>query len=143
MKHLMSALCVRVLIDQLTNNLTLVDVITQLYAPLTPDSEGAMAIALDFATLWSRDDDAVPGKGRARLTLHRPNGDPLGTSVIYDVDLSELQYVRNVTKFAAFPFSGLGTHHLIVERETTEDQWQREAAWPVQILTAEHLKLPA
>ena len=41
MKHVLSALCNRVLIDEMTQTVTLVDLIDSLLGPIDPDSEGA------------------------------------------------------------------------------------------------------
>lgn len=133
MKHVVSALCGRVLIDEMTQSVTLVDLTDALFGPIDPTSEGAFPVALDFLTIWLRDDLQKPEAGRGRLGITDAGGILLNPHLEYEVDLTSMQKARNITRFPGFPFKGTGMHNIVVEIERTEGIWERVADWPILI----------
>lgn len=133
MKHVLTALCTRALIDQLTDGTTLVELVDGLFG--APGAEGILPVALDLVSIWSRSNDGQPESGTARVGVFAPDGDLLGQYVEYEIDLRSNEKVRNVTRFPGFPIRGLGPHRIVVELESSEDNWVQAAEWPVRIAT--------
>ena len=123
MKHVLTALCMRALIDQTTQSSTLVEVVDVLYAPIEDNSEGALGVSLDLISMWRRDETAKPETGRARLGIFGPDGKLIGQHLTYEVDLTVAPRARNITKFAAFPIRGTGEHLLTVDVELPSELW--------------------
>jgi hypothetical protein len=133
MKHVLTALCMRALIDQTTQNLTLVDVVEVLYAPIEENSEGALGVSLDLISMWRRDEAGKPETGRARVGVFGPDSKLIGQHLTYEVDLTVAPRGRNITKFAAFPIRGIGEHLLAVDVESPAELWERRGEWSVLI----------
>jgi hypothetical protein len=133
MKHVLSALCNRVLIDEMTQTVTLVDLIDSLLGPIDPDSEGAFPVALDFLTIWLRDDLQKPETGRGRLGIKNATGVLIHPYLEYEVDLTSIKKARNITRFPGFPFKGVGMHTIIIDAEAADGEWKRVAEWPMLI----------
>jgi hypothetical protein len=133
MKHILGVLCMRALIDQTTQNLTLIDVVDVLYAPIEENSEGALGVSLDFISMWRREAAERPETGRARLGIFGPDRRLIGQYLIYEVDLMGAQRARNITKFAAFPLRGIGEYMLAIEVELPAGTWERRGDWSVLI----------
>ena len=87
MKHVLTSLCMRALIDQTTQNLTLVDVVDVLDAPIEENSQGALGVSLDLISMWRRDEAGKPETGRARVGVFGPDGKLVGQHLTYEVDL--------------------------------------------------------
>ncbi len=132
MKHIFSALCGRVLVDQITQGVTMVDLTDSILGPVDPNSEGAFGIALDFLSVWLRDDLAIQEVGRGRVGVLDAAGNLLHPHVEYEVDLTVSMKARNITKFPGFPFRGIGMHKVIVDVESAGG-WVPAGEWPVFI----------
>lgn len=133
MKHVLTALCTRALIDRLTDGTTLVELIDGLYG--AAGAEGILPVSLDLVSIWSRSNDGRPESGMVRVGVLAPDGNLLEHYVEYEVDLRSNEKVRNVTRFPGFPIRGLGAHRIVVEREAKKGIWIQEAEWPVRIRT--------
>lgn len=133
MRHVVSALCTRVLIDQVTQSVSLIDLIDSVAGPIDAHSEGAFPLALDFLTIWMRDDLQRGEASRGRLSLFNATGEAIGTPLVYEVDLTVIQRARNITRFPGLPFRGTGMHRLVVEVEAQDGVWQVAAEWPFMI----------
>jgi hypothetical protein len=134
MRHIYSILCTRAVVDQVSNNLTIVEVVERLSGPAVtePTARGIIAIPLDFVTLWARTNFHQGERSRARLRILGPNDADLGDAIAYAVDLEQFTRVRNMTRFAGLPFSGQGVYNLVVEMEAGT-AWQEVARYPLEI----------
>ena len=54
-------------------------------------------------------------------------------ALIYEVDLMATLGTRRITKFPVFPICGMGQHMLMVETESANDVWKKQAEWTVLI----------
>lgn len=143
MKHVVSALCGRVVIDQTTQNVTLVDLVDSLLGPINETAEGAFSVALDFLTVWMRTDLQRPETGRARLGVLNATRVLIHPHLEYEVDLVAAHRARNITRFPVFPFRGTGLHTITVEIEVEEGHWQVVAEWPILISVLAANPVPA
>lgn len=119
--------------DQITQSTSLIDLVQGLYGPIEEAGNGVLPVALDFVTVWVRDDFEKQETGNARLGVIAPDGTLINQFVNYDVDLKTASQARNVTKFPGFPFKGSGKHLIVIESEGPEDTWTRQCEWPVVI----------
>jgi len=134
MRHVVSALCTRALIDQVTQSVSLIELIDSVAGPIDSHTEGAFPLAADFLTIWSREDLQKPETSRGRLSLFNASNQAIGEPLVYEVDLTVVQRSRNVTRFPGFPFRGTGLHRLVVEVEAQDGGWRPVGEWPLMIL---------
>jgi len=132
-RHVYTILCTKAVIDSETNNISLIDSIERLSGPNIPEQgQGVLAISADFVTLWTRSDLARPERGRARVRILDPTGNPCGDPVSYTIELGEFVRVRALSRFSGFPFRGVGVYNLCVDQET-DGNWHEEARYPLEV----------
>jgi hypothetical protein len=139
MRHVFSALCTRVILDQASQSLSMIEIVDSLLGAPDEKAEGAIAIGMDFVSLWTRQDVNEGGQQSARLSIIAPNKTQVGETLEYAVDLTTTRNARMVTRFAGFPFRGLGRHHIVVEMEEAESSWTKVAEWPVDVISVASL----
>jgi hypothetical protein len=131
-EHQWSILCSKCIVDNRTNNATLVEILEQLTILIPNDGSGLVVREMDLVTLWSRETEEEE-QGRARLTLLDPKGSPVGDPILFSLDLSVNQRLRSVTSLQSIPFNGVGryTFRTEIERGT---QWELASEVHLSIL---------
>lgn len=137
-EHIWTVLCSRSLIDQRTNNISLIDIIEELriVGPPLPQSGEQVIIPINFevVTLWSRGEDNLPFRGHGRLLFIDPAGNTL-RSLDFEIDLSVFQRVRNCLGIIGFLVQNQGRHILRVQmRGNGIEEWHTVANIPLNIL---------
>src|SRR5882724_578285 len=102
-----SVLCNRGILDQYTNNVTLVDVVEvlQLQAldEIPEGQRGAVPVQMALVTLWRRSDYSVPEKTAARFVLEIPDDDSPSLVARMVVDLETHRRSRTFVNVLALP----------------------------------------
>lgn len=131
-EHVWSVTCSRAIIDQETNNISLLDIVEQI-GTIGPGGEGAVPVAIEVVTLWSRGVLDQPERGRARIGLLDPNNAVIGNTHEYEVDLTNYVRTRNRFRMALFPVRGAGKYSFVVEFER-DGNWVEVARVPVVLV---------
>ncbi len=134
-EHVWTVLCSRAITDQVSNNVSLVEVLERLAGPAGPVGEAIIPVQAYLVTLWVRSPFEEPARGRARMRVLGPNGQQVGEALMYDVDLTEFPRLRNSIAFGGIPFGGNGVHSFVIEAEVDDQRWQEKAKIPLEVVT--------
>jgi hypothetical protein len=127
MNHVWSVLCTRSVLDQETNNISLIEVIEEL--TLTPDPRAqsdqsfVVPINCELVSLWTRSVVTEPERGTARTVLIGPRGERISEHET-SVDLSVHLRSRIRARLAGLPISSAGIYGFLIQRlqgERVED----------------------
>src|SRR5262249_54259531 len=134
--------CYKGVLDQYTNQVSLLDVIENIIAkPLEPlpsmiDAQAKdvrVPINLHLVTLWIRSSFAVPEECNTRVRLITPTGeDKRSGEQIMKVDLKNHLRSRSFVRIESLPFRGEGFYYFIVERNEAPDVWRTVAEVPLE-----------
>jgi hypothetical protein len=138
-KHLWSVLCYKGILDQYTNQVSLLDVIEGITAtaqePPRPLEEGkALRVPASFmlVSLWMRSDVGAPEEITTRVRLVAPTGVSRRPNVV-KVDLTKHVRSRTFMRFEGLPYHGDGYYQFIVEVQGEQaDQWRVVAEVPLE-----------
>ena len=134
--HVWSVFCSHAIVDELTNNVSLINVIERLQLDPGDDAVFPLFIPIEcsFVTLWARLELDTPSRGIARFSLIGPNKEELGQWKS-QIDLTAHPRLRNRAQFNSLRIGGAGIHFWIVECATLEapDTWAEVARLPLQI----------
>jgi hypothetical protein len=138
-KHVWSVLCYKGLLDQYTNQVSLLDVIEAIsIKPGEPvpealeDKEMRVPVHLALVTLLTRSDVAVPEVGMLRVRLVLPDGVSRPPQEV-KVDLTKHVRLRNFTTITSLPLRGDGYFYFVVElRDEASDEWKTAAEIPLE-----------
>lgn len=135
-QHIWTVPCRVSLVDQESNNVSLIQVLEELGIPtvMPPIPGPAMIPALfDVVTLWGREHEEQGAQGQARMSVISPTGEVL-VSRVYDVDLREFRRFRSVSRILGFPAPVSGRYGFRVERRVGADgQWEERAVIPLWV----------
>jgi hypothetical protein len=140
MEHVWTVFCRRVLIDDSTNQMTLIDAVESVSIALHEQpkpGEAFFQIEAALASLWIRSDIATPENGEFRVTLHGPSGriksvEPL----ILPIDLTVHRRQRSKVTIPALPFGEPGRYVFEVELNEA-GEWRRVAGVPYELTLKE------
>ena len=136
-KLVWSVLCGHPIIDQRTNNVSLVNVIEQVQ--IAPAVTGPFLVTIpmewSIVTLWRREDLGRPEQRVGRLRILGPGGGQLGEA-LFEIDLSEHERARTIATQTHLIIGGFGTHRFIIEVQEN-DAWDFRADLPVEVKEAE------
>ena len=135
MRHVFSVTCSRVSVDQESNALSMFETIDSIQASLRGEPEYPFAAPLPgvLVNLWTREDPAVPVRGRQKLRLVGPSGDELGTFEV-DIDLESSIRSRHLARFDSILFGGPGRHEWEVYFRTADDEdWTLATRIPLDL----------
>jgi len=138
-KHIWSVLCYKGVLDQYTNQVSLLDVVEGITAKLlapAPTGEGREVQVplqgLMLVTLWTRSDLAVPEEATTRVRMIVPGGASRRPNVV-KVDLTKHVRSRSFMRFESLPFHGNGYYYFVVEvQEEQTDEWHIVAELPLE-----------
>jgi hypothetical protein len=140
-QHLWTLACRVSLVDQESNNVSLIQVLEELTIPtVAPQVFGpGMVLAMfDVVTLWGRENEEQGTQGRGRISIISPTGDEL-LAQEYEVDLREVRRARSVSRMLGFPAQGSGQYGFRIERRVAADgQWERVAVVPLWVNIQQH-----
>jgi hypothetical protein len=138
-EHIWSVLCLRGVIDQLTGQVSLVDIVEGFRLDLTPAEDSKLAksvnlsMPLTLVSLWLRSDPGAEETVEIRVPVITPDGSeivPTNTLTAH-IDKSRL---RTFQKLEEFPNRGSGQYRLAVEcRHNEADAWRRVASIPIEV----------
>jgi hypothetical protein len=139
-RHIWSVLCSSSAIDREENKVSLFDVLEQitLLEPIT--EPGVMPLQAHLVTLWRRENVAEPVKTTARVrVLVPPNGEQIGKTQEYTVDLTRYLRLRQRVVFRTLPVRAEGTYEFVIEYMDANEEWRETARLPLDLL----VKVPA
>ena len=141
-RHIWSVLCGKMMTDQASNNVSLIDIVEQLNVTAQKvkknNSSGEETLIVPFGgqlvSLWCRDDLAEGETVTGRTRIISPTGHELGKAE-YTVDLTDHRRVRSVFAVNGLPvrIGENGNYLFTVERRGTSGEWEMTAEVPVQI----------
>jgi hypothetical protein len=132
--HVWTVVCTNAVIDQLSNNVSLHNIIEQVTIRGEPKSDGALDMPLYIMTLWTRSDFEVPAQGHARVAILSPSG-VVGDPFEYEIDWSANKRQRVRLALPRTPIHEPGHHAFIVEfRNEGETEWRQVAASPLEVI---------
>ena len=141
MKVLWAILCENVIINQQTNNVSLIEVVDQITVPapppgnvVKPDEKIGTFLNMRLVVLWARSDRDVPESGQARIRIIAPDGKEAQTTE-HHVDLSEVPRSSAIGSIVGFPFplTDEGEHLFRVEKRTPDSSWSKEFELPLWV----------
>jgi hypothetical protein len=132
-EHIWSVLCLRGLLDQHTNQVSLIDTIEGFRLSEPGPGNVAMPLPLTIVSLWLRSDPGTAETVNIRTVLIAPDGSEIVPKNVLRADLEKAR-LRTFQKLEAFPHRGPGQYRFAVEcRDDKSDDWQRVASIPVEI----------
>ncbi|HEX9722444.1 MAG TPA: hypothetical protein VGA53_04215 [Candidatus Paceibacterota bacterium] len=142
MKHIWSVLCQRSIVDQKSNNISLIDVLEQLNINVSPEqaakiSEGLMIpINFDIVSLWARKSEQdKPVKFEIIIDFHNSHGKKL-KSFNRAIEVAQnYQRMRTQVKIVGLQIfeSGLHTFKVGIKTRQQEDKPRIVAELPLDI----------
>jgi hypothetical protein len=136
-QHIWTVPCRLYIVDQQTNNVSLLDVLEELtLSPHAVDpgtGHPRYPAVFNVVSLWARQNPAQPEVGKTRLCLLSPAGDSL-MEITAEVSLQEFRRLRHSWRIMGFPLAGTGRYHFRVERRADADaDWEEVARVPLDI----------
>lgn len=134
--HVWTVVCRRSILDESTNNYTLVEVLEQLSMGEPPEEvEFPVTVPFEFhiVSLWTRSDPDEGASGEERRRLFGPGGEELHQHTM-TVELEDNRRFRNRGRFSAIPIAGAGYHYWEISfRADPGDEWTQVATSPLEV----------
>jgi hypothetical protein len=126
-------------IDQESNNITLMDCLEQINLKAAPISAASARIALpinyELVSFFTRADDNLPCRGEGRVTIVGPSGAAIEEPVQFVVDLTTHDRLRMRNRIAGLPIKGSGRYKFVLQyRNEGESTWLDAAKVPLQVV---------
>jgi hypothetical protein len=120
MKHLWSIICNRLIVDEATNNATLVDVLEEIKIKkdfLNNNKE--IILPFNLVSLWNIENKKDYNKEiKTVIEFYNPNGNKLNDfSFNFTVPLSDKKRVRTVINFNKFILDGSGVYNIKIKQD--------------------------
>ena len=134
MDHVWTVLCSHTIIDQTTNNISLMGVVESIQASGVPPAGARAAVPFngEIVTLWSRTDPQKGERRRYRVTCETSSEILLDN--VADVDLTEYVRTRLRAKIDILPVPEPGTYYFrIYLRTEADDDWLEVAKIPLEV----------
>ncbi|HOI60202.1 MAG TPA: hypothetical protein PKU93_02640 [Candidatus Pacearchaeota archaeon] len=122
MKHLWSIICNRLIIDEQTNNATLVDVLEEIkIREEFLQSKEEVAFFFNFVSLWFvESDDEYDKETNVIIEFYSPNKNKLNEFNFSFALPKRKKRIRTNIKFDKFILEGSGTYRIKVKQDNTE-----------------------
>jgi hypothetical protein len=130
--HVWSIICTQTIIDQETNNISLLNAIESLTISDNPKPGGVLPIHIELVTLWIRKEATHTVEGEYRVNFVAPSGKSLIEEII-KIDLSKRERTRNRIIFQGLPLEESGRYCFNVEQNANDD-WIRVATIPLIVV---------
>ena len=133
-------LCENTIIDQRSNNVSLIEVIDELTIPApAPEpmtetkGEPRKFFDADLVVLWARSKLDLPEKAQMRSKIVAPNGGE-ARSGESEVDLTENIRLRSIGRIAGLPpFTQAGEYRIKIEAKESDSEWQEVFELPLWV----------
>ena len=140
MRAIWAILCRNTIIDQRSNNISLIEVIDELTVPAPPpelmaetDGELSMLFDGDLVILCTRSDLDTPEKAQVRSTIIAPNGGEARTGEV-EIDLTDIVHARAIGHIAELPPLTQGGEYTIkIETKVHDSEWQEVFELPLWV----------
>ena len=137
-EHIWSILCLKSVIDQETNNMSLIDTLEQLNLtlPPLPTPTGIILIPINYelVSFFSRREENLLAKGEGCLILFGPTGNALDEPTQYAIDLSVTVRHRQRTRIGGFPYVGPGRYTFAIQiRNEGQQDWKDSVRVPIVV----------
>lgn len=138
-RHVWTIYCRELLIDQETNNASLIHTLEQLNFTVEgdePDLTEVNVIPFDstLVSAWVRRAWDTPAQSQMRVQFVGPDGsDLLGGLTPIPLDLREHRRLRTISNLKAIGIKGSGIYEWVIERDE-EGEWVEEARIPVHVV---------
>ena len=146
MRHRSAVLCQTTIVDQRSQNISLINVIDQLtvekgsqkHIPNEQQSKGVVVpFTADFVIHSERSSTDQSESCKGRILIKGPEQQKID-EINFEVDLSEHSRSRFVVQFSVFPFVGTGIYQLEVEYcDDDTDEWKPVDRVPLEVLVTE------
>jgi hypothetical protein len=131
--HVWTVVCLNSVIDQESNNISLLNVIEQLTIHGEPSPDRALPSSLEVVTLVSRHSLADTATGNARIEFVSPSGEVLLHSD-HAVDLEEYIRFRWRWRIQGLPVRRSGRHLFRVFLQQADgSEWEQVSEVPLQV----------
>ena len=137
--HVWSVLCLKSVIDQESNNITLMDCLEQINLKASPLPLASASISLpvnyEMVSFFTRADDNQPSRGEGRVSIVGPLGTVIEEPISIIVDLTTHERIRVRNRIAGLPIRGSGRYKFLVQyRNDGESNWIDAARVPLQVV---------
>ena len=140
MRAVWAILCQNTIIDQRSNNISLIEVIDELTVPAPPpelvtEANGELGMLFDgnLVILWARSDLGTPEKAQVRSRIIAPNGGEARTGEV-EVDLTEIVRARAIGRIAELPlFTQVGEYTIKIETKAHDSEWREVFELPLWV----------
>jgi hypothetical protein len=138
MRHVWSVLSTTSLIDQTSNNVSLLEVLEQvtLFVDIDPplDERIVFPLQASLTTMWWRSEMNTPESFRMRVNIVGPSG-PVPETFEQQVDLIDFRRSRNTYSYRGIPYLGFGIYEFSIEvLDEGKGIWQQMASVPLEII---------
>jgi len=142
-KHRFAILCQASVVDTLTHNISLFnlidrfqvdsDYITVAGTELENSNPVSVPFAAHLVVMAERSKTNTPESCAARVVLQIPSGKEIGPS-LFRIDLSKFRRTHNVIRFNVFPYCGVGKYLFDVEYKISETgKWEKVDSVPLEV----------
>jgi len=134
-RHIWTIVCSRSLIDEESQNITLIDALEHITIPssfLKSHKINKLPLQLEVVTLWNKVEQKSKVTGRAILKFLSPEDEVLEEQS-YTIDLTEFNRSRTRIRVSNLPLTTTGIYHFCVYLEGEKKTWQECAKIPIQI----------
>ena len=140
MRAIWAILCQNTIIDQRSNNVSLIEVIDELAAPAPPPDlmtetieEPSILFDANLVVLWARSDLDIPEKAQARSRIIAPNGGEARSGEV-EIDLTDIMRARAIGRITTFPpFTQVGEYTIKIETKSNDAEWQQVFELPLWV----------
>lgn len=139
MKHIWSVLCRRASIDSVENTISLMDVVEQILftfpagvSPPPTTGSHALGTKMQLASLWKRDHEGTPERGRIRVTLKTPRDPQPAIQPELEVDLEGGPHARVLVDVTSLLWRGTGEYSFQIELQEKRG-WKTVAEIPLVV----------
>lgn len=139
MEHLWSLLCQNMLVNEVTQTISLIEVLERINFEVGEQPSDinlrVLPISMNLVSMWSRSESDKPETGRARVLIKGLDGKTIKgpTPTEYSIDAETNRGFRANVRFNGFPFMGSGIYRVIVQLEVN-NKWRNVAGLPLEII---------
>ncbi len=139
MEHRWSLICKEAIVNQETNNVSLIEVLERVEFETDPSvkdlPEGMIPFSVALVSMWSRSEPDKPERLPIRLVIKAPDGKIVKSEKpgLFQINLDQHQNMRVTFNIPALPFRGDGLYSYEVQRKTSTG-WRTAAAIPLTII---------
>ena len=141
MEHIWSVLCRSTSLDDLTNQLSIFEVVETIAfgtaEKIPTDQKIAIPMDLTLATLWWRSDLEIEEVAFQRVRLISPSQEWTGVeSSEMEIKLvNNIKRFRTRNRFSGIPYTGNGVYRFVVQiRDSDQDEWRDITSVPLEII---------